>query len=437
MNYVGKSRYWLFIFSIFFAVNANANFSLNPYLGGLADSSAGGAAVNNDATAAFTNPAGLTHLSGQQWVLHTLAYRPSVSFENKGSTDVLSNPNDTGNGGDAGSLTAIPSFYYSNRLNDKLGLGFSVNAPFGLSSEYDETWTGRYHAIKTSIETMTLTTSLGYKVSTQWSIGVGAHIQNTKADLSSALDFGAICLGALDPTTCASLNMPGPQSADGKVEHNTDDWAAGFSIGTLWTKNETQIGFSYRSKVEHELKGDARYTTPSSAFAPIFTNTDVSVELTLPEIASLNIQHAVTPKLTVLAGTTLTRWSRIKQLNLDYANPVQDDQTVPKNWKDVWRKTFGLHYAIKPNWKITGGVARENSNIPNETFEPGIPTSDATWVNIGTTYQWRNDLDIQFAWSHVFFDKRKINRVSAFGDTLQGEIDLELDVLLLQINRRL
>ena len=413
--------------------SVQANFGLNPYLSGLSDSGASAAVQDDNASISFLNPAGLAQIKGNQWTAPLFTYRTSISFNNQGSKDTLDIPT-TGNANKQNLLTIIPSFYYAQPLNQKMNIGFSVNSPFGLTSEYDDNWIGRYHAIKTSIETVTLTTSLGYKLSEHWSTGLGINVQKTQTELSSALDFGSICLSILDTSTCSSLGMPAPQSADGKVEHITNDWGLGFTIGGLWKKNDTRLGFAYRSKIEHNLKGKAKFSTPTSAFSPAFTNTDVEVELTLPEIFALNIQHDITNQFSLAAGTTLTRWSRIKKLTLNYANALQEDQTVPKNWKDVWRTALGIHYRIRPNWKISGGIAYENSNIPNETFEPGIPTSDATWLNAGIKYQWKNTMSLDIAWNHVFFDKRKLSQTSAFGDTLSGDIDLELDVLLIQFN---
>jgi len=411
-----------------------ANFGLNPYISGLGDSGAGGAAVSDDATTAFINPAGLVNLNKQQWLYPVLIYRPSIGFKNTGSKDALGVSNNTGNGGDTGTFTVAPSLYYAYPLSNKTGLGFSINSPFGLSSEYDDNWTGRYHSIKTSITTLTLTSSLGYQLNEQWSTGVGVNFQRTQAVLSNALDFGAICLSALDAGTCASLGLPAPQSADGKVVHDTDDWGAGFTFGLLWKNTNTHAGFSYRSKVTHSLSGNAKYTTPSSAFSPMFSNTDVTTKLTLPEVVSINIQHKISQNTSLLTGTTLTRWSRIDHITLDYKNPLQTDQTIQKKWKDVWRTALGFHYQVNPNWRIMSGLAYEQSNIPDENFEPGIPTSDATWLNIGAKFQWRSNVSLQLAWNHVFFESRSVNRVSVFGDTLNGEIDIEMDVLLAQLN---
>src|SRR5690606_32076140 len=60
-------------------------------------------------------------------------------------------------GGDADNpvgVTPVPVFYYARRLLDGRGaVGVALNGPFGLSTQFDRSWHGRYDAIDASLKT--------------------------------------------------------------------------------------------------------------------------------------------------------------------------------------------------------------------------------------------------------------------------------------------
>ncbi len=136
--------------------------------------------------------------------------------------------------------------------------------PFGLSTEYDATWPGRYQAVKSSLQAIDLNPSIAWQATDTLSLAVGVSAQQAKATLTSAIDFGAACLGALGPTPCTGLGLP--QAADGLVVVDGDDWSYGWNAGLAWRPNaDWTIGLTYRSGIEHEISGSADFTVPTRA----------------------------------------------------------------------------------------------------------------------------------------------------------------------------
>ena len=411
-----------------------AQFSLTAYIGDVNRSRAGGAAAAEDATTIYTNPAGLTRLSEDHWTFSAQTYLSSATFQNQGTVDLLGNPIAGSQGGDGGSDTIVPSIYYSRELKNGWSFGIAFNTPFGLSTEYDRNWVGRYSSIRSGIETLNVNPSLGYKITPQWSVGFGANLQWVEAQLSSAVDFGAICLANMDFATCSSLGLL-PQSADGYAEIEGDDWSPGFDFGVLWEGTTTRVGFSYRSKIDHELAGSIDFTNPSQAsiFAPAFTDTNVEVPITLPEIISVSIYKQVLANFAMMMDVTHTRWSRIKQFEFHYENPAQPDQTINKDWHDTTRYAIGFDYSLKPV-NVQWGVAYEDSAIPDETFEPSIPISDAIWLNVGAQYMVNKNISIDLGLVHIIFKERDVNITGQFGETLKGKAKSELNVINTQLH---
>src|SRR5690606_39533402 len=65
-----------------------------------------------------------------------------------------------GDGGDPGDPTPVPAMAFVFPLSgalDSVTLGASVTAPFGLKTEYDADWMGRYDAITSDVRIVDLT----------------------------------------------------------------------------------------------------------------------------------------------------------------------------------------------------------------------------------------------------------------------------------------
>lgn len=415
---------------------AHADYGLHMYQD-FNTSSAGKNTRTDNATTAFNNPAGIGHLDAKHaFSVDFTYYMPSATFSDTGSTDALGAPLTGSNGGDAGVDTLVPGFYYAHQLDEKWGFGVSLNVPFGLETDWsDPTWIGRYQSINIGIETLNLNPSVSYKFNEAVSLGFGINVQRAEADLKNAIDFAAVCFDQLGPAACNGIGIPALQSADGLLELNGDDTAYAYNIGFLYKKNDMRFGVTYRSEYKYTLEGNANFTMPPQAilFDPLFTDTTGKVELTLPEIVSLGFQYDVN-RWSWMVDATLTRWSTIKEYRIQFANPAQPDQVLPRNWDDTWRFAVGSDYKYSDTLKLQGGIGYAESAIPDSTFDATLPISDAYWVNIGATYYPSKTFNIAFGLSHIIFDDRSINYTGSYGETVRGDIDNELNVLNATLN---
>mgnify|MGYP000483115838 CR=1 FL=1 len=86
--------------------------------------------------------------------------------------------------GDAGGWIPVPNAYLSWAASDRLWLGLGVNVPFGLTTEWDADWTGRFKAVKSEVQTINVNPSLAVKLGEAVSIGGGVSYQRLTATLS-------------------------------------------------------------------------------------------------------------------------------------------------------------------------------------------------------------------------------------------------------------
>jgi len=412
---------------------------------------AGGAAHASDTSTLYFNPAGMTRLEGTHASAALHLIKPSTKFSDGGSTFAPAlggAPMGGGNGGDAGGWAAVPHTYVSHQLSDNAWLGFAINAPFGLTTEYDPTWVGRYHAVKSAIKTINLNPSVAFRASDDLSIGIGVSAQFLEAELSNAVDFAGV------NATLAGGAMPFsavPGTADGMVRIEGDSWGFGANLGILYEPNkDTRVGLHFRSEVKHDVQGTADF---SGAVQPIvevatggaFADSRVSSDVTLPATASISIFHQATSELAVMADYTWTGWSSIPELRFDFVNPLQPAGITTFNWRDTYRVAIGAEY--QPNSsRLTYrlGAAYDQSPIDNDAFRtPRLPDEDRIWLTLGVGYQWSEDIKLDFGYAHLFIDDPVLNKndTAPGGEdflrgALSGSYDSSVDILAAQLEMR-
>ncbi len=402
----------------------------------------GGAASAEDASTIFFNPAGMTRLEGSQIAAGVHYIIPSADFSGSATTNAAFGPLGGaiggGDGGDAGGGTPVPTFFYSYELNDRVMLGLGISAPFGLSTEYDDGWEGRYHATTSELETININPSIAYKVDDHLSLGAGINIMRISAKLDNAVDYSAACVAAAGAGPCIGLGLAtvGNPATDGSVSIEGDDWGYGFNLGLLYEFNEnTRVGIAYRSQVKQKLTGTADFTAPNAVaqatLGAVLADSDVSAEVTLPASLSVSLTTRVAPKWDLMADITWTDWSQFDELRIKFDNPLKADSVQPENWEDSYKFSIGFNYYHNAQWTWRGGIAYDQTPISSSVDRtPRIPGNDRLWLAGGLSYKVSPAMTVDLSYAHLFVDDTKINATdSSFGHVLTGSYDADVDII--------
>lgn len=422
-------------FSLFIFTNGSAfaaGFALiEQSVSGLGTAYSGGAASAEDASTIFYNPAGLTRLQEQQLIVGAHVIMPSVKFHNEDSAHVTGQPLSGGNGGNGGVTKVIPNFYYSRKITDKFSVGLGINSPFGLATEYDKNWVGRYHAVESDLLTVNFNPAIAYKITDQLSMGAGFNVQYLKAKLTSAVDFGTI--GYL-------LHVPGfaPQQNDGMVELDGDSWGVGYNLGLLFefSKN-TRMGVAYRSAIDQSLGGTADFQDVPAALKSAFRDDDVNADITLPDSLSVSFFHQFNPQWIVTADFTWTDWKHFKDLTVNFEGN-QPSSVTTESWQDNYRYSLGVSYLPDANWTVRLGTAYDTSAVPDAAHRtPRIPDSDRIWAACGLGYRISNSFNVDLGYAHLFVNDPEIKKTATGEDQLRGALkgyfDAHIDILSAQL----
>lgn len=331
---------------------------------GMGSAHAGRAAMAEDASVVFYNPAAMTELDGAQ-LTTGFTYINGVGEFTGNATNVagslITGASDTdvySNGGNYLGESFIPFFYYVHPINEKFSVGLGMFVPFGTNTNYEDDFVGGGFADETSLMSLEIAPSIAYKVNEQLSIGGGIDIVYMEGLLSKFVDsvpyIPALAAGYSATESAAGdgdafvksqgfingMNSPVIDSANAGFENHYevkgDDWGIGWNLGAYYKLSDvTTVALTYRSEIEVKLEGDSKfdgddifyvYSSASDAklaVGALAGTAQTSIEpqasmvpATAPASATLSFAHQATDKLLLQAGATWTAWSSFQSFDI-------------------------------------------------------------------------------------------------------------------------
>lgn len=441
---------------------------------GLGRAFAGSTSAWGDASVVATNPASMRLLDGRQFQGDLSAISFSAKLNNysgrfAGPTGPGTGmPIGGGNGGDAGMIAAVPSAYFHMPFgeNDNMHFGVSLTAPYGFKTDYDRNWVGRYHGVKTDMKVVDLGMAFSYDVNPYVSFGVSVFAEHMSIALSNAVDFGAVVSGQAQQTAAAQVLQGGgtpaqaaaaaaaaaqqmaqlgfyPGSADGfsNIEGSHNGW--GYTLGATFSVTEdTNIGLSYRSKVDHKItNGKATFDVPANAASimqtqarGIFINTDGKATVKLPASATLSLTHRVNDRWTVMGDFSATKWSTaFDKVTVDFASN-QPDSVLEFGYENTTFTSVGAEYKLSNAVTLRGGLAYDKTPTSDAHRDVRVPDTDRTWLSLGLSWAPSEKTEFSFGYTHLLTDEPTINIKSATNSTLTGKYKVAGDVFGASLN---
>ncbi len=350
----------------------------------------------------YHNPALITGLKGTQIEAGTTLIFPSREFKSPdGKTEK------------AESQVFYPStLFLIHQLNDRFTAGLGIVSPFGLGTDWGKEWEGRYLATNSEMQTFNINPNIAWKV-------------NDKLAVAGGFD-----LVLLDATLEKNI-LTGLGDVEQKFEGDGEGY--GYNLGLVYRPNdEWSFGASYRSGIDVDVDGKAKFKLPDESLRTTFPNTDGSTEINLPAQLFVGSCYEGIDKLTVELGARWEEWSCYEELAFKFDQPVGGTKTpvYEKNWKDTWSYSIGSKYDLNDTFAILGGYRFDNNPVPNDTFEPAIPASDKHCVSLGVTKRFGNLVAGVVYYYEKYESRKKDNSLGAdLGGTANGEYNTEAHVV--------
>jgi long-chain fatty acid transport protein len=298
-----------------------------------------------------------------------------------------------------------------NTRNWTFGLG--VNAPFGLTTEWEDPtgFRGRFVSQMASLQAVDINPTIAFQLTPNVGVGLGAIARISSVELERHVpQFNPFTQTIAD---VATLKL------DGSLDNEGFGWNAGILHKAT---SRFTWGLSYRSELDIEYEGDARLTqnltgTPFDplvgALLPFDTDFPVETEISFPATASLGLAYVVTPAVLVELDANWTGWSSFQELPIVFPGAELPNQLIAQRYDDSNHYRLGFRFGSAgagSQWRA--GVVFDETPQPEEAVSPLLPDADRWGFTLG--YGHEGGIDFDVALMYLIFDER--TRDQSFAD---------------------
>jgi long-chain fatty acid transport protein len=329
----------------------------------------------------FFNPALMNGLDGAQAEIGTTLLFPERKFTSD-STGITYKTQDD---------VFYPStFYLTQKINSVVSVGLGFFSPFGLGTDWGDTWEGRYITTKAKMETYNINPAVSVKVMPKLSLAAGVDIVFLNATFEKKINSG--------------------MGFDISQKFTGDGTGIGCNFGLLYDITDNiSLGVAYRSEVKVDIDGDGSFDPQVPLFGLVDSPGHSNV--TLPQQVFAGISYKGFERWVIEAGMRWEDWSTFKSLNVNMDSGLNSSQQ--RNWKDTYAYNIGVQYRYNDMLTLRLGYLYGQNPVPDSTFDPTIPDSDTHLFCIGTGLNFgRLTVDLAYGYQ-LQKDRDKENDIGA------------------------
>jgi long-chain fatty acid transport protein len=355
------------------------------------------------ADSAWTNPAAMTYLQQNEILAGAQLVLPKIEFD----SSFVSPGTGGGDGGNAGNSVVIPSFFYVNKLSERLRFGFSVAGTMGGGVDYGDNFVGRYSTIKAELGAVGISPSLGYKVNDRLSVGAGVAIIYTRYDQDIAINQSLV--NAADATL--------------KIEKATD-WGYQPFLGlTYQLSDRAMLGVVYRAEMDVELEGDVKVKNWQLPGSPSADSIDVDWDN--PQWLEVGLQYQLDDRNTMFLNAGWQEWSAFSNNALEFSGGALNPAVaLERNFDDTWHAGIAFVH-VEGGHGTSIGFSYDSSPVNDKDRTLDLPFDE--FYKVSMSYFWKGSKQLDFALGGTLYmiGDSKINQTSPGpnGTQVIGEFD--------------
>ncbi|ENM3912650.1 outer membrane protein transport protein [Vibrio cholerae] len=406
-----------------------AGFQLAEYSAtGLGRAYAGEAAMADNASAQWRNPAILTYLEGTQVSAGAIYVNPNVDVEGTVNHAQLGKTHASSK--DFAHDAVIPNFYLSHQLNEQVALGFALGTNYGMETDLGTEFAASHFGNQASVISKEANLNIAYQILPQLSIGGGVRYVMGEGHFGATAPAKNLIR---HPVTNNVMTLPKGTTLK-YMEGEDNSW--GWQVGSAWQINqEHRVGFAYKSEVVMDFEGHAEGVSYGS-YKPGM------MSVTLPATAELASFHQLNDQWAIHASINWTDWSSFKELTAVF--PEKSDLIKSENWEDNYRFALGTTYQYDAKLALRAGVAYDTSAVDDKNRTATIPETDRTWVSVGGSYIATPQLTLDAGFTYIFAKDATINEprdasdqtAAAIGGAFTGNVSGNVWLIGVQANYR-
>ena len=310
-----------------------------------------GAARDDDAGAAWHDPAALADGGGWRVGLSLALARPSL--EARGADWTAANDG----------AWSTPPHLDASFAHDRWAAGVALGVPFGGGVTWPTMWPGATQAIATQLVVFRAAPFAAYALG-PLRISAGVHVDAGRLQLERGLDF-------IDTQGDVRIDMSG---------HGLGVDASAFYA----PRADVAFGLTYRGRSHLDFSGPANFTAPA-AFADKTPDQQAHTEMTLPDQLVLGAR-LTRGEITGVADLEYTRWSVHRDTTVGFENASTPTAVETDDWHDTFAVRAGAEWHRAAITARTGAYF-DPSPVPAEHLVPTSPDGTRVGVTAGASYR--------------------------------------------------
>ena len=376
----------------------------------------------SDASLIFWNPAATIRLDG--W--SALAGAASITLKGAFTRDT------TGRRYESDVPTAIVPHVFVNHhtKGSKLSLGAGVYVPYGLTSQWGDSFPGRFTSKKASLQTIYVQPNAAWQLNDRWSIGGGPIWAHSSVELEQAIDLSSNVAAAATATTpavtFAQLGIAkGTEIGRAHIKGNGNGFGGQFGVMGKVTDNWTvgaryllPITFKYDNAdatfsqintglvLAAALPGIPAGTKVDNLVAPSFLATGrlstqhAKTQITHPAQAQVGFNYAGMKDWNVEVDYQWTQWSKFKDLPVTF-----DTASLSKTLIEDYNNSSALRISAERGFanqaRLRLGVSGVTTAAPEVTVSPLLPEQERAYYTIGGAYPFMSSFTVDGSFAYI------------------------------------
>lgn len=329
----------------------------------------------------------------------------------------------------------VPHLFIDYRGAGKASYGLGVYVPYGLTSQWEDDFPGRFSAKKASLQTIYVQPNFAYQVTDGWSVGGGPVYGHSTVELIQAVDLSTLPTSAGGPTF-GELGIP-KRTEFARARLKGSSSAFGFTLGVHGRVTPTwEVGARFLSQLSFDYDdADATFEARNTGLvlaannpfgAPAGTPVDalVASQFTAGALQPQKVRTQIRHPAQVQAGVAYTGYERTT-LSLEYAYvgwksfnqlPVNfqgvppakaPDKVLEEDYNNTSGIRLGVEHRLLSGVAWRAGLAAAASAAPDQTVTPLLPEMDRGYGTLGGTLPLTTNLALDAAYAHVFTSGRR------------------------------
>lgn len=358
-------------------------------------------AVADDPSAMFWNPAGLAFQidKGTQVQTGATFIQPTQTLFGESPY-----PGDGYKANQREQTFYPPHMYFVTPLGERAALGVSLTMPFGLGTQWDPDFAGRFISKRTELWVIQLSPNIAYKLSENFAVGVGVDYSVSQIDLTKSIAF-------VNPYTQHVAEV-------GQVHLTTDGMgndAWGWHAGLQAKVGQFRFGAMYRSEVDMEFTdghgsfrqfstGYPDFDAALAAQIPFGSNVPLNSKIIFPDYYQIGVAWE-TEKLTVSGQFGTMGWSSFDALPIIFPTHPHLSDLIPENYEDADQVRIGFEYRAANDLAFRLGYLDDETPQPVESMSPLLGDGDRTGYSAGIGFEFHG-ITTDIGYMYLEIDER-------------------------------